>query len=96
MKKKIIILFASLIICYILFVTIDSFRIKNNSFKNIKPLITISESRNNKSINYTGLGYTVKYNIDTNYNQDSNNNEVTIYGAEFRLFNKILIWAYIS
>ena len=47
---------------------------------------------------YTGLGYSVKYYRDKQklINEDTVEIIKRGYGAEFRLFDKILIWAWIE
>ena len=44
---------------------------------------------------YTGLGYSIKYYKDKQVDINGNIEE-SGYGAEFRLFDKILIWAWVE
>ena len=85
--RKILFIIIDILIVYFVFVGIDAYRIQSMPFEEVKPLITIGEEKNDKKILYSGLGYSVTYNI---------NSDESIYGAEFRLFDKILIWAYVS
>lgn len=85
--KKILFLIIDIFIVYLIFVGIDAYRIKSSPFEDIKPLITIDEEKNDTDIIYVGLGYTVEYYL---------NSDGTIYGGAFTLFDKILIWAYVT
>lgn len=85
--KKLIFLTIDIFIVYLIFVGIDAYRIKSSPFEDIKPLITIDEERTDTEIIYVGLGYTVEYYL---------NKDGSIYGADFTLFNKIMIWGYVT
>lgn len=85
--KKILFIIIDILVVYFVFVGIDAYRIQSMSFEDVKPLITIDEEKTDKKSIYFGLGYSVTYNI---------NSDESIYGAEFRLFDKVLIWAYVS
>ena len=61
----------------------------------LKPLITISLGETENGNFYKGLGYSVRYYID-NVQVSSDLVNSRIYGAEFRLFDKILIWAWVE
>lgn len=96
--KNILIIILSITLCIGSYITIDCIRLKNSKF-NTKPIISIKEQRidyENKSvIKYTGIGYTIEY----LNNIEIKEAEVIVssgYGAEFRLFSKILIWAWIE
>ena len=79
---------------YLLFVTIDCIRLRNAK-NDAKPFITISLAEYENGNKYTGLGYSVKY--YKNSQQDTNGDMLEkSYGAEFRLFDKILIWAWVE
>ena len=94
MKKKVWIAIAALLIMYFLFVTIDCIRLRNAPDVT-KPLITVSLAEYENGNKYTGLGYSVKY--YKSRQEDTNRNIIEYnYGAEFRLFDKILIWAWIE
>lgn len=94
MKKKILIVIIMLFIMYFLFVTIDCIRLRN-AINGTKPLITISLVEYENGNKYIGLGYSVKYYNDKH--EDTNGTiEKSAYGAEFRLFDKILIWAWVE
>lgn len=88
MKKKIFLTIVILLIIYFIFVTIDCIRLRNAKV-DTKPFITISLAEYENGNKYMGLGYSVKYYKDK---QDDENG----YGAEFRVFDKILIWAWIE
>lgn len=94
MKKKVLMVIVTLLVVYFSFVTIDCIRLKNAKI-GTKPLITVSLAEYENGNKYTGLGYSVKYYKDRQ--EDTNGNIVEGgYGAEFRLFNKILIWAWVQ
>ncbi len=99
MKKYrvIILILVCLIVLYITYVTIDCIRIRNSK-TGTKPFITISEKNTENKITYNGLGYLVTYYKDTNITIKENIilAEQLGYGAEFRLFSKILIWAWVE
>lgn len=74
--------------CYICFIC--------NSRLYEKPFITINMEEYENGNKYIGLGYSVKYYRKT---QKIVNDGIDVlaesgYGAEFRLFDKILIWAW--
>lgn len=94
MKKKSIIIVLVIIVLYISFITFDCIRLRNAK-SGTKPLITISLSEYESGNKYMGLGYSVKYYTDRE--EDTNGNIlIKGYGAEFRLFDKILIWAWVE
>lgn len=94
MKKKVLIAIVALLIMYFLFVTIDCIRLRDAE-SGTKPFITVSLAEYENGNKYTGLGYSVKYYRDRQ--EDTNGNIIEYgYGAEFRLFNKILIWAWVE
>jgi len=93
MKKPLkvtLIVIVSLIVIYAIFVGIDANRLRNKT-EFTPPFFSKCIARVEKDVKEittcNGLGYTVKY----SYNDNENLN-----GAEFRLFNKILIWAWIA
>ena len=101
MKKVIrflIIIISSAVLLYGVFVGIDCVRLYKVGESN-KPLITIYEVYEGNYWICQGLGYSVTYqmkaNIPTEENE-SNNATHDICSAEFRLFNKILLWAWIE
>ena len=101
MKYKKILKFSLFIFYFIvgfiiIYITFDCIRLSNSKFLE-KPLIVLSESKsedlNSTSKNfheYTGLGYKIKY---TYYNDSGNK---VGKSAEFKLFGKFLIWAWIE
>ena len=94
MKKKILITIIALLVLYAAFVTVDCIRLKNSA-TDTKPIITLSEPDYDRGTKYLGMGYTIAYYKDPGIDENGN----TTYracGAEFRLFDKILIWAWIE
>lgn len=96
--KKAVIIILIIIVCFCIYITMDCIRLKNSEF-GTEPLISIKEPEiiceNNCVTKYTGMGYTVRYlnNIVTE------GEKVVItsgYGAEFWLFDKILVWAWVE
>mgnify|MGYP000402373377 CR=1 FL=1 len=90
MKKKALIVTGIILMVYILFVTADCIRL-GNADTQTKPIITVSTAEEENGVKYNGLGYSVMYHRDSIENTDGN-----IYGAEIRLFDKILVWAWIE
>ena len=94
MKKKILIIVIALLVLYAAFVTVDCIRLKNSA-TDTKPIITLSEPDYDRGTKYMGMGYTIAYYKDPVIDENGN----TTYracGAEFRLFDRILIWAWIE
>lgn len=94
MKKKVTAAIGIILAVYILFVTADCIRLQNKTLET-EPFITISSSQDAHKSKYTGLGYSVVYHRDGQENTDKNTN-TRIYGAEFMLFDKILLWGWIE
>ena len=99
--RLLIIIFSSLLILYGLFVGVDCVRLYKAGESN-KPLITIKETRKEDCCKYEGLGYSVTYKFDpekadaSEDNQSNNYPGGYVYSAEFRLFDEILLWAWIE
>lgn len=96
--KGIIIGVAIILAIYIVFVAIDCIRLRY-ALSYTKPFVTVSENVTENRATYYGLGYSVSYYIDRD--TTINNDVIAIggtgaYGAEFRLFNKLLIWAWVE
>ncbi len=93
--KRIIIAAAVVVICFGCYVTVDCIRLRNAEM-GTKPLITVSENVSDTRTTYYGLGYYVQYDTDAEESQEGNMTYIATagYGAEFRLFHKILIWAW--
>ena len=95
MKKvlKIIgIVLLSLVLIWCLYVTVEAIRLRTMKL-GLKPLITLEEVKEDTKIYYKGLGYSITYQIQTKQNYDVV--LINILGAEFRVFDKFLIWAWI-
>ena len=88
-----------LIFIWLVFVTVDCIRLKNSKYYTY-PLINLKQDVTKDDVTYTGLGYTIKYirEKDVYYTPGSDAiiTQTGACGAEFRLFGKILIWAYIE
>lgn len=85
--KKVLTTVAIILAVYFSFLSFDCIRLKTADGETI-PLITLNVSETENRTEYVGLGYSVEY-----YKDNSNG---SIYGAEFRLFDKIMIWAWIE
>lgn len=61
----------------------------------LKPLITLERMEEDTKLYYKGLGYSITYHVETE--QDYDLMLISINGAEFRLFDRILIctWLYL-
>lgn len=100
--RLMIIIISSAILLYGLFVGVDCVRLYKVG-KSDKPLITINEVRGEDYWKCEGLGYTVTYKFDpekeVSSDEEGKQNAYPgshIYSAEFRLFDKILLWAWIE
>lgn len=95
--KKVILI---VIIIFVIFIVEESIRIRNYYDKSSRlamPLIVFSSETNTECTRgkCTSLGYSVTYYYNpTFHSQDCVTMET--YGAEFRLFDKILIWAVVQ
>ena len=88
--KKVLTVIGILIAIYAAFVTVDCVKLKTAP-KGTKPIITVSETETENREKYMGLGYSVYYYTDKNGSEAKN-----IYGAEFRLFDELLIWGWVE
>ena len=97
MLKRTLIILGTIFIIYISFVTVDCIRLKNAK-RGTKPLITISEYETDSRTGYKGLGYTIEYYVDKDEQKEGDMTYINVYGygAEFRLFDKIMVWAWIE
>lgn len=89
---------AALVLLWVGFVSIDCIRLRNSSC-GTKPFITVREEDGDTLLNYTGLGYTVKYHVfigDVTTDDGIFYVEQLGYGAEFWLFDKVLVWGWIE
>lgn len=101
--KKVLrnILIALLIVAllWLIFVTIDCLRLRNAKYYSY-PFINLKQDFTEDGVTYTGLGYTIRYiqEKDIQYTPGSDvvATGIGACGAEFKLFGKILIWAYIE
>ena len=100
--KPLVIIICSLILAYGLYVGVDCVRLYKVG-KSDKPLITINEARGEDYWKCEGLGYTVTYKFDPEKavasEEEGKENAYPgsyVYSAEFRLFDKILLWAWIE
>lgn len=104
MKKMIkIISITVLIILFIFTIFILEESIRLSRISGAKPLIITKIDTNIKANNsklkeevYHSIGYTIKYEYLKDENSTEDNIMYLIIGEEFRLFDKILIWAWIS
>lgn len=99
--KFVLFVFYTIVLAIIVYIGADCIRLRNAEF-GTKPFIVFYENKleledkTSESYNeYTGFGYTIKYSY---FYDESSENEVIKTGksAEFRLFGKILIWAWIE
>lgn len=111
--KKILCIGAVIILCWVLFMGIDCFRLINaiDSGSLEKPFVTVSEKEEKaffdviygdiEKIKYVSLGYSVEYEyLKGSYIWEEGSGSeryigkenIGIYSAGIRLFDKILIW----
>ncbi len=102
MKKLIralVITISSVILLYGVFVGVECVRLYNSETSK-PPIISTQPTKiENDTVKYTGLGYTVTYRINEEIETKENASLNAIYdicGAEFKLFDKILLWAWIE
>lgn len=97
--KDFLIAIAIIIVAWVIFVAVDCIRLRNSKYYTY-PLINLKQDVSLERVTYTGLGYTISYiqNNKIKYEPGSDNVATGIgaCGAEFKLFGKILIWAYIE
>lgn len=91
--KKVFLFIVILILFWTFLITIDSVRFSRKRI-NVKPIITLNSKQKDNKIIYKGLGYSINYYITEI--EINNQKQEKCYGAEFRLFNDILIWAWIE
>lgn len=98
-SRILIITISSAVLLYGLFVGIDCVRLYKAETSKAPVIITQPTEIENDTVKYTGFGYTITYRtkaeIPTEENESRNAN-YDICGAEFRLFDKILLWAWIE
>ena len=100
--RALVITISSAVLLYGVFVGVDCVRLYNVG-ESEKPLITINEVRGEDYWKCDGLGYTVTYKFDSEkavaFEEDGKENAYPgyhVYSAEFMLFDKILLWAWIE
>lgn len=100
--RALVITISSAVLLYGVFVGIDCVRLYKVG-ESEKPLITVNEIRGEDYRKCEGLGYTVTYKFDPekeiSSEEEGKQNAYPgshIYSAEFRLFDKILLWAWIE
>lgn len=87
--KAVLVAVVAVLIFYIGFVTVDCIRLRNAD-PGTKPIVTTGMIKTDMRVNYSALGYNIEY------YSNSRVHEKPYYGAEFRLFNKIVIWAWVE
>lgn len=97
-KKFFMVILAVLVVISFSYITVDCVRLYNAPL-GTTPIVTVGTEQGENRLIYKGLGYSVGYYVDTSGKTEA---EVLTaaepygYGAEFRLFNKILVWAWIE
>lgn len=85
--KKIVYILLAIVLIWILLIVVESTRFKTSRDFSEKPIITIKNIETENLQIYKGLGYTVQYNI---------NDDKSIYGVSFLLFDKFMLWAWVT
>lgn len=87
--KLILSIIIIIILTYTLFIFEESIRLSNNT--HAKPLVIISETKNTYKDTYSSVGFKLvnKYRIDEKEN-------FFCIGQEFWLFDKFMLWGWIS
>lgn len=100
--KVIGIIILAIVIIYSIFITIEVVRF--NNIVGCKPLIILKDTSvdTTKEIvtglseeKYTSLGFTVEYQTNIIREENSDNIQIAIMGGEFKLFDKIILSAYV-
>lgn len=97
--RILIIIISSAVLLYGLFVGVDCVRLYNAETSKAPIILTRPAKTENDTVKYTGLGYTITYRLNAENaieENESSNADYEICGAEFRLFDKILLWAWIA
>lgn len=91
--KITVIAILSVVLVYTLFIVEESIRLSNNSLA--EPLIVFEESYSDSEgeVTYKSLGFTL---ITEYADSEGSNNIVSPIAQEFWLFDRFLIWAWIS
>ena len=75
----------------VILIVMDSSRLKEEQY-NTKPIITINEEYTDSYVRYDGIFYSMRY-LTREPQTKENFEPSSIYGGEFWLFNKKLIWS---
>ena len=91
--KTIVLMIVLMIVSFSLFISEESVRLSNNS--DFKPLIILSKESSYQKIAYNSIGFSLIN--EYGYGQlDFNKTKKVIVGQTFLLFDKFLIWGWIS
>jgi len=97
--KDVIIAIIIVAVLWIIFVTIDCIRLRNSKY-HTRPIVNLKQEVSQDETTYVGLGYEVTYIHEKEIMHEPGSDAWAVgigaVGAEFRLFGKILIWAYIE
>lgn len=93
--KMVGIIILIIIISWIIYVSVDCLRLKSAE-AGTKPFITSKETIKENCLIYKGIGYSIQYYCNNQQEENSDLVLKQIYGAEFRIFDKILVWAWIE
>lgn len=83
--KAVLITAVCIIIMAAGYICADCIRLKNSPC-GTKPMITTGSEVTDSMIQYNGIGYTIGYYTSSG----------EYYGAEFRVFGRLLVWAWIT
>lgn len=90
LKNFVTIILVLLFIILILMV-MDSARLKDEPY-GTEPIITVNVEYTDEYVRYDGILYSMRY-LTKTPQSESNYEKSSIYGAEFWLFNKKLMWS---
>lgn len=97
--KDIFIAILIVIILWAIFVIIDCIRLRNSEYHTL-PIVNLKQKISKDETTYVGLGYTITYIHEREITHEPGSDAWLVgtgaCGAEFRLFGKTLIWAYIE
>lgn len=89
--KKFLEVFMIIVFVIVVLIVMDSSRLKEEQY-NTKPIITINEEYTDGYVRYDGIFYSMRY-LTREPQTKENFEPSSIYGGEFWLFNKKLIWS---
>lgn len=99
--KMVILVLISIIIIYAIYIGVEVYRFNNKLGR--KPLITtgtinvkIAAGNNLQIEKINGLGFSIQYEYLVSYKENSDHQVLQVFSGNFKLFDKILLSAWVS